>query len=218
MCPEEHLSTIAPDWKARARERFEAWLASLDAEPTPGDAPDSQTPDLHSFYSELAALRTEVRTMGRRTHEALSRFAEVLDGFDGGAVNTPAQGIDQDMPLAHALADLHMRFSRLSSGFSQPPKRGLFGEERGLRTAWNVQADAFRLVAAHLDETLRLAGIDVVQTSGAVFDPSIMVAVQSSRNDSLPDMSVVEQISPAYTRQGTVVRYAEVHVSTKAGG
>jgi len=44
-------------------------------------APDSEEPDLYSFYEQLSVLGSEFRKNSRRTHETFSGFGESLDEF-----------------------------------------------------------------------------------------------------------------------------------------
>jgi molecular chaperone GrpE len=215
----ENLLTSSDDWKQKARAQFETWLEQIGDTAVP-DKNDQQTiPDINSFYRELCALRSEVRTMGRRTQETLGRFGETLDVMkDTSEKSVPDKNSGAMSSLYTPLTDLHMRFSRINSRFkSQPLTKWLWGSAKRLSADWNSQADAFRLVSIHLDNILREMGLRKIDTIGKQFDPSRMSAVEITENADLPDGTVTEEIASGFEIENRIIRYAEVKVNQNKG-
>lgn len=215
---ENHLTNI-DDWKQKARAQFETWLEQIGDTVAPDKNEPQTIPDINSFYRELCALRSEVRTMGRRTQETLGRFGETLDVMkDASEKSVSGRNGSAISSLYTPLTDLHMRFSRINSRFkSQPLSKWLWGSAKKLSTDWNSQADAFRLVSMHLDNILREMGLSKISTIGKLFDPSRMTAVETTENVDLPDGTVTEEIASGYEIENRIIRYAEVKVNRNKG-
>jgi molecular chaperone GrpE (heat shock protein) len=73
--------------------------------------------------------------------------------------------------------------------------------------------DGFFLTMSHFDEFLAGVGVRRTATTGAPFDPSVMIAVGAVATDACPPHTVVEEISGGYLYGDHVLKLAKVTVS-----
>ena len=73
------------DWKRQALDDFRRWLDAAGEEaPGPGE-PEAADPDLRDLFSELAALRQEVRVQNREQAKAGREAERSREGFETAA-------------------------------------------------------------------------------------------------------------------------------------
>lgn len=77
--------------------------------------------------------------------------------------------------------------------------------------------DGFFLTMSHFDEFLARVGVRCTTTTGAPFDPSVMIAVGAVATDTCPPHTVVEEISGGYLYGDHVLKLAKVTVSKQKG-
>ncbi|MBD3242638.1 MAG: nucleotide exchange factor GrpE [Chitinivibrionales bacterium] len=210
-----------PAWKVRMEEDFRRWLSSLPDEPPREQAPES-TPDLRSFYEELAALRLHTGKTAKRTHETLSGFGTTLERFQEAIeglrtdLSTRTAGEETAGPgVVVGLLDLLDSIDRLRERLDDRPRPGLLRAGRVWPAYIDSFVEGFGLAAERLDDLVESLGIERIETHGALFDPAFMSAVEVDREADVPDGTVVEEVTPGYRRNDTVVRYAEVRVARK---
>lgn len=88
--------------------------------------------------------------------------------------------------------------------------------ERGLRGAKDQQdplAEGIRMVLSQVENWLRSEGIQIIQSKGAIFDPTIHEAVSQIERSDLPTGTVVEEIRRGYRWSDRLLRPASVIVS-----
>jgi molecular chaperone GrpE len=73
--------------------------------------------------------------------------------------------------------------------------------------------EGFFLTMSHFDEFLAGVGVRRTTTTGAPFDPSVMMAVGAVATDACPPHTVVEEISGGYLYGDHVLKLAKVTVS-----
>ncbi len=73
---------------------------------------------------------------------------------------------------------------------------------------------ALRILHERVARLIRDAGVERIDVAGEPFDSSLMNAVESVASDVYPSGHVTFQLSPAYRWGETIIRYAEVHVSS----
>jgi molecular chaperone GrpE (heat shock protein) len=211
-------------WKARMEEDFRRWLAALPDEP-PQPSGDDEMPDLCSFYEELAALRLHTGKTAKRTHDtltgfgaAMERFGEVLDALRAEAKESSERsGRAEDAPMAVVLAilDVFDRIERLRERLDKRPSPGPLRAWRVWPAYVDLFAEGFGLAIERLAELLATLGVERIETEGALFDPALMSAVAVDKRSDVPDGTVVEEVTPGYRHNGSVVRYADVRVARK---
>jgi len=73
--------------------------------------------------------------------------------------------------------------------------------------------EGFSLTMSHFDEFINRVGVRRTTTTGAAFDPSVMMAVGAVATDTCPPHTVVEEISGGYLYGDHVLKLAKVTVS-----
>ena len=222
------------DWKDALRRDFEKWLEELDdvakleaaAEPEDAGPQVSETPDLYSFYEQLAAANSEFRKANRRTAEAISQWCETLTRFDSGlsplretmANLTAAQAKADDLSRSHCLILVEWldRLNRIRKAFESPPQKTSWWHGRGSSVwlkAWETQGQALAILAGHIEELLRKEGVTRLDALGQPFDPTTMTAVAAEPDSAHPPQTVLEELAAGYRRRGELLRAAQVKVS-----
>jgi hypothetical protein len=233
---EEILPAAAPeaDWKAALRRDFEQWLADLDdatelEDLTESDDPGTEadeTPDLYSFYAQLAAANTEFRKANRRTAEAINQWCETLTRFDSSlsplretmAKLVAAQPKADELSRSHCLVLVEWldRLNRIRKAFESPPRRTSWwrgsGEAAWLK-AWEAQRQALAILASHVEELLKKEGVTRLDALGQPFDAAVMTAVAVQPDGTHPPQTVLEELAAGYRRHGELLRTAQVKVS-----
>jgi GrpE len=211
-------------WKQQLRQQFELWLESMEQMPETQEV--AEAPDLYSLYEELAALRNESRKGNRKSAEIFSRFGEGLDHFQdeikrlGEQMNRieVARGDQAALPRSYflGLVELVDRMHRLGAAFERPPQRGrfaFFGSDAAWRKAWANSQQGFSILVSHLEKLLQQAGIERLNTVGAIFDPVTMLAVATIAPNGQPLNVVVEEVAPGYRWRSEILRPAEVKIT-----
>lgn len=215
MGQDQPVKPLVPAWAQQVIDDFAVWAATLGDEP-PNIADPVASPDLFSFYNELCALRTEVRTGTRRTHETLSRFTETLGRFEeriGLDDDIPVEPPPDDQRIISGILETMDRLSRIGIELQQRPKQ-VFWRGDGDWRAWaDKVSHAITIARDALDEHLRAHDICRIASVGTLFDPQTMHAVAVERTGNEPDGTVVEELTAGYMRNGTILRTAEVKVA-----
>lgn len=214
-----------PGWKDALRHDFEEWLDSVEKVPEPDEdgQESSETPDLYSFYEQLAAAGAESRKANRRTAEAFGQWGEVLTRFESElkplreSVLELKTGVVREKRLSspHALVVIELadRLRRMADAFEKTPKKSWFCNDQEWRAAWENQRQGLRILMSHLEDWLEKEGVERFDSLGQPFDPSLMSAVSAEQDSSRPHQTVLEEITPGYRRQGELLRSAQVKVS-----
>lgn len=224
---DDESASILAGWKAALRYDFENWLASLEEIPELSDTPPEigDSPDLYSFYEQLAAASAETRKTNRRTAEVVSQWGETLAKFEQSlgplrettALLAAAQPKEGQLSRAHCLmlVELLDRLHRLTRAFVSPPARRSWwaGHDARWRQAWASQRQAADILAGHLEDWLRREGVTRLETLGRRFDPTVMVAVAVETTADRPAQAVVEESVAGYLRHGELLRAAQVKVT-----
>lgn len=228
------LEDVKADWKDALRRDFEKWLGELDdaadveeaAEPEAAGLEASRTPDLYSFYEQLAAANSEFRKANRRTAEAINQWCETLTRFDGSlsplretmAKLTAAQPKAAELSRSHCLVLVEWldRQNRIRKAFESPPQKTSWWQGRGNAAwlkAWETQSQALAILASHIEELLRTEGVTRLDALGQPFDPATMTAVAAEPDSAHPPQTVLEELAAGYRRHGELLRTAQVKVS-----
>ena len=222
------------DWKDALRGDFEKWLEELDdvaeleaaAEPEDAGLEESKTPDLYSFYEQLAAANSEFRKANRRTAEAISQWCDTLTRFDGSLSPlheamvklTAAQPKADELSRSHCLVLVEWldRLNRIRKAFESPPQKTSWWQGRSNSVwlkAWENQGQALAILASHIEELLKKEGVTRLDALGQPFDPTTMTAVAAEPDSAHPPQTVLEELALGYRRHGELLRAAQVKVS-----
>lgn len=194
-----------------------------------GDRLDSATSkrdiDLYSLFSELTALKNEVRIESRQFKTALDDFKSVFTTLDE-ANKTLTDKLEREQegkahireraiePLLAGLIDIHDRLAAGLAVLVKPRPQTLFSvfckQER-------VTLDAVRqgqeMILAKVEDTLAASGVRPMEVEGRAFDPRTMRAVAAARDPRRAEGEVIEEIRKGFTRGDIVVRLAEVKIN-----
>ena len=226
------------DWKRQALEQFTQWLDELNAAPElaaeqeadPGTAPC----DLHTLFSELAALRQEVRLQNREQSRAgrelasaaaryeaidrvLERRDEELAAFEHRVVRTAENRCL--LPVLE-LRDALVRGRAAALRLRTTGTRGRKKRRKGARKLWRRMqpgiagvVEGYQLAIRRCDRMLAQLGVHGVRAVGARFDARTMHAVETRRVKQQEEGVVVEEYVSGFVRDGAVLRLAEVAVN-----
>lgn len=213
------------DWKEHALADFRRWLDGMDAPPEderedePVGPPE---PDLRMLFAEFAALRQEVRLQNREQSRAARELARAADGYDAAtrlmqrreddlAAFEGRTARDAENRCLRSLLEVRDALARGREatvalrgrpGLFRRPRRGIAGVLEG-----------YDLALRRFDRTLAGYGVERVKTTGCPFDSRTMQAVELRRSGEGGDGLVVEELRSGYTRDGGVLRLAEVAVN-----
>ncbi|CAN5125548.1 hypothetical protein BH23VER1_BH23VER1_05490 [soil metagenome] len=213
-------------WKAQIHHDFALWLDDLDSPPPEPPDDSGETPDLYSFFEELAALRNESRTGNRRGTEVVSKLTESLSRCEDQlgilaqhAASPPTNHEPLPRKYCLSLVELLDRMDRIASALERPPtpsRRWFAPRADSLTTAWESLREGFAILRRHTTGLLRDAGISTIPATGEPFDPLKMIAVSAEHEPGVEPNQVLEEIQPGYQIDGEILRLAEVKVSTSS--
>ena len=226
------------DWKRQALEQFTQWLDELDAapeaavehEPDRGAAPC----DLHTLFSELAALRQEVRLQNREQSRAGRELASAAARYE--AIDRVLERRDEEMAAFERrvartaenrcllpvleLRDALVRGRHAALRLRQAGSKRRQRRRKGVRKLWRRMepgitgvVEGYELAIRRCDRMLAQFDVHGVRTVGARFDGRTMHAVETRRVKQQEEGVVVEEYVSGFVRDGAVLRLAEVAVN-----
>ena len=219
-----------PDWKSAVLDSFAAWLDGLtEPEGDTGsvDTGEESEPDLLSFYSELAALKQEIRLQTRAAHGA-SRAAEAaVEGLREALhdqqrnLSRTAESLKAVIPAARreARTAVTMELLALREGIGHAvagaeqrrlPALPWMGRARHLLAAG---ARDQRMIRDKLDDALRRLDILPLAEKGVAFDARTMRAVSRTRGSGVAPGCVAEVLRQGYRCGDQILQAADVNVA-----
>lgn len=185
--------------------------------------------DRMTLFSELAGLKSEVRIESRQFKGALDDFREAFTSLDRANQDLAAmvqQRKQQDQeaisaalkPVLYGLIELH---DRVAAGLAQPPPtRSSFlakllpkGQRDRRRLAGHLEAQ--QMILTRILDILNQCGVSSLTTRGKQFDPNRMKAVGSASDPTRPGGTVLGEERKGFTREGGIIRPAEVIVNKR---
>ena len=216
------MSERSDDWKQSALLDFRQWLDEL-ADPAP-EAEDREAPecDLRDLFAEFAALRQEIRLQNREQSRAGRELARAAERYDAAArlaerreeeLAAFEKRIAREAESRCLLAFLEVRDAlvrgreaalglRERPGLFRRPPRGVAGVVEG-----------YELALRRFDRILSRFGVRPLPATGQPFDSRTMHAMETRRVEQVEDGRVVEEFLSGFTRDGEVLRLAEVAVN-----
>ena len=215
-------------WKERALADFRVWLDELDGSAAlTEDDPESATreplePDMRTLFAEFAALRQEVRLQNREQSRAVRELGKAADGYEaatravelreddlaafGNRVAREAENrcLRSVLEVRDALArgrEAAVALREAPRLFRRPP-RGIAGVVEG-----------YEIALRRFDRMLSGFGVEPVKTAGHPFDSRTMHAMETRRTAQTGNGVVVEELRGGFTRDGEVLRLADVAVN-----
>lgn len=201
--------------KQQLLEQFRQLLDDDSAEPAGQSSGDV---DLFSLFSELVAIKNEVRLQAKHVKSALDLVAENKAAhhqqIQRAIQQAKAETIQQQCKLLQQLLELR---DRIESGLQladqyQPAAFSLTGRRRDQRMIQSL-IDGQQLSLSRLDQILKEANVVPITTLGRPFDPAVMNAVGISHDPAVEDGAVSQQIRRGYRWQEKILRIADVVVN-----
>ena len=201
------------------------------------DSPAATPPvDLFSLFSELTALKNEVRIESRQLKNALDEFRAGFTALDSANQRLAAQLQEAQAqqerlaaltlkPIILGLLDLHDRLAAgvqaLASRPPAPPSllASLFGRQPPaalLDTTLEAVREGQTMTLRKLEDLLLACGVRPFSALGMVFDPQTMRAVSTGWQPELDAGVVSEVIRTGFRLADTVLRLADVKVNKQA--
>ncbi len=153
---------------------------------------------------------------------------------------TLKEDIDECKKLKTELEDLNNKYLRLAADFDNFRKRQAQEREsllkygaadtmtklltvldtferaqESLKDIEDVQSvkDSYEVAFKQLIDTLKKAGLEVIETQGAEFDPNLHEAIAQTQTNEYPDNTVISQMQTGYKLGDRVLRPALVNVA-----
>ena len=212
-------------WKQRALADFRVWLdglAELPESDLESEAQERREPDLRALFAEFAALRQEVRLQNREQSRAGRELAKATECYETAtrliqrreddlaafekriARESENQCLRSILEVRDALA----RGLDAATGLREP--RGLFRRApRGIASV----VEGYELALRRVDRMLSRFGVERLKTTGHPFDSHTMQAMEVRRVEQAGHGVVVEELLSGFTREGDVLRLADVAVN-----
>ncbi len=175
---------------------------------------EEDTPDLFTFYSELAAFRSEYKKASKRSSDYFAQSSDMFAEFHETLKNFSASIKGKHKNLL-PLVDLYTRFERICEKMAIPPKKGVFGTTARWETERQTLLEGTLLLKEHFNALLSKESIQRIRTVGEKFDPTSMTAVALEYNTTHPEEFVSEEISAGFMHKNQVLQLAQVKVTTQ---
>ncbi len=216
---------LSVDRKEQLLARFSAYLDSMS---TSAPSPDqtSRDMDLYRLFTELAALKTEVKIESRQVKNAIEEFKSLTDHLRDNnqqlsnelANRRRDEKVQQqniERPLLLALLELRDRMEagvEAAAAFRPGLLARLSGQGRRHIAALREGMD---ITLRRLDNLLIRCQVTKIETQGRPFDPYCMQATEVRNQPDQEDGTILSEQRKGYLHQGTLLREAEVIVNKR---
>ena len=220
------MSEWRDDWKERALEDFREWLDDLpepaEDEDKEDDTGKSREIDLRDLFAEFAALRQEIRLQNREQARAGRELAKAAESYETASRLIRRREDDLAAFERRVATEAENRCLRSVLEVHDALVRGrdaavALGERRGLlrRPVRGIAGvvEGYALALRRFDRMLARFRVRRLPTTGHPFDSRTMHAVEVRRIEQAGDGEVVEELLGGFTRDGDVLRLAEVAVN-----
>ena len=210
------------DWKQQALADFGQWLDEWTEAPLEVNAEETTECDLRDLFAEIAALRQETRRQNREQAQVSRELAKATALYE--MVADWAQHREEELEsfekrVAGAAEDRCLRpflevrdaLVRGQAAAVQLHRRPRLFRRPSPKVAGVMQG--YELALRRFDRMLAQFGVQLLQTVGHPFDARTMRAVEMRRVAQFGDHVVVEEFLSGFTRDGKVLRLAEVAVN-----
>ena len=209
--------------KVQLMEEFSKFIDATDQE----NHEEEKLIDLFSLFSELAALKAEVKLESRQIKRAVDEFKKIFDLLESNnrllqkqlseALDTKvAQQKDILRPLLLDFLEIHDRLSHNISMMTQVPKNRLIlwwkKQQRKMIVRWR---EGFMIVLKVIKQRLSDYEVTVIKAVGQPLDPTRMQVRNIVNDSSQTDGIVLEELRQGYCWRGSVLRHAEVSINKR---
>ncbi|WP_328987542.1 nucleotide exchange factor GrpE [Thiorhodovibrio winogradskyi] len=205
--------------------QFRAYLDTVaDDSSGPDDEIDAMSaPDLFSLFSELAALKNEVKLESRQVKGALDEFRGLFDHLRETQTrlgNEQERRCEQSRAADRAgwrdmLLELLELRDRLQAGQEQAARfrPHWYGRNRREAKLIVTLAEGMAMNLRRLEETLARREVRPIPTIGRLFDPHRMHAAELTRDPQYRHGEVMAELRPGWLLHDELLRLAEVVVN-----
>lgn len=166
---------------------------------------DPASQEEESEHDELALLQTKLAEAEQKAEENYQKFLRAQADLDNFRRRTRKEKEDQakyaSLPLVEQLLPVLDNFERALAA-SQ--------EAKDIDTL----AKGVEMVFRQIQETLQKEGLEVIESVGTPFDPSVHQAVMMVESEEYESGFVVEEIQKGYKLKDRVIRPAMVKVNS----
>jgi len=180
--------------------------------------------DLYQLFSELSALKSEVKKDARQQKDALGQFTNLLDTLQGGnkqlSKELERHDTNRNNAVTRAKKDLlgevidindRLRATVASLHHFKPPLM----ERKASREFRLGLQEGLEMTLRRLELLLNSHEVIAVGAIGQTVDPYTMRVSEVVEDNKQPDGVVVEEIQRGYLYKGKLLRLAEVVANKK---
>jgi len=203
--------------------QFRAYLESHPASVEQTADADRQV-DLFTLFTELAALKNEIRIESRQVKEALDRFRQLLDSvgesnrqlsleLERRRGQARGERRESERPLLLELLDLR---DRMEDGMSSAReyRPSFYARLKGAPERYIAElADGMAITLRRVEAALSRYKVEPVGVVNQQLDPHTMRACGVERRTGLAEGVVLSEVRKGFLRDGEVLRLAEVIVN-----
>lgn len=183
-------------------------------------------PDLTTLLTEIAGLKTEVKTEARQFKNTLDTLSSALTTIQEDnkaltaelAAHTEHLAQQQRETLRTLLLDFVDIYDRLCTGLdvleNYRPVNALFrhSKEKDVRFIKGIKKGQ-AMTAKRFEQLLQSYQVKVIDCVGKMLDPATMSAVETSHDPKLENGIVLEELRKGFLFQDQILRLAEVKVN-----
>ncbi len=214
--------------KLQLEKECNVWISRITDMRYLNREPEEKTPDLYSLYSELCALRTEVKKNARRNHESLIRYDKTISEFgrkinrfspDGtGTRGKNPEDILERKKIYLPVVEIYERLIRLRENFSTNDRdSGFFSRLRKPENGLKRSKEGLSILLDNFKSMLEKNNIKKIITVGKSFDPFLMTGIEVEENEIVESNTVIKEFSGGYMLGEHVLKLAEVSVAKRKG-
>lgn len=215
----DKLNNLVEQFSSFLKQDGKCVLESLEQEKTPQNAVT-----LFSLFSELAALKNEVKRESMQVKDAVGQFSGLLDTLKGNnqqlstELDRQQQQVEQTsfayrFPLLEDVLELNdsLQHTLESTKIYKPS----WWERRSKRALFFRQdmINGLEITQRRINNILQKHHINEFPCVGKKLDPHRMKVVKLIKNKKYENGIVLEEIRKGYIRQNDVIRLAEVAVN-----
>jgi molecular chaperone GrpE len=207
--------------------RFRAYLDELP-ETAPAEQPDTEQrqTDLFSLFTELAALKNEVRLESRQLKTALDEFRAVFDTLQTshGQLSDAlerARAAQQEQrrtvlrPLLLELLELHDRLEAGLQALQNYRPSALPWSHKREKALIAAVGQGQEISLRRLEQLLNARQVSALEACGKPLDPHTMRAAEVEQRTEVDNGIVTEELRKGFTWEGELLRLAEVKVNKR---
>lgn len=203
-------------------ERFRVFLA---ADSDRAATTTERDIDLYSLFSELTALKNEVRIESRQFKNSLDDFKSVFTTLDEANQNL-TEKLEQDQreqekikeqavqPLLDDLIDIHDRLAAGLAVLAKPRPTTMFSRFcKQERATLDAMGQGQKMILDKVESILAANGVVPMEVEGHKFDPRTMRAMGTAWDPQRAEGEVIEEIRKGFLRGDIAMRLAEVKIN-----